>query len=191
MKQWSVLIFVLGLLTLSACNDAKVNAEEEVVPDGAIPIEDFKAMKLELINELEAKVWGEGANPDEKTQRQLLIAYSEWGNNFRDDERTPEYMFQGGRIAMILNKPRRAIELFLGVHDGFPKYEKRIESAYLVGFIYDDMIGDREMARKYYLKVIELYPESTWAESAKALNEQLYMTDDEIIKMFQEKNKAS
>lgn len=188
MKNWKPLILFLLVLGMSACQSAESANEEEKIPDGAIPIEDYKAMKLENIEALEAKVWGENVQADEKSQRQLLIAYSEWGNNFREDERTPEFMFQGGRIAMILNKPRRAIELFLGVHDGFPNYNKRVESAYLVGFIYDDMLGDREMARKYYLKVIELYPESTWAESAKALNDQLYMSDDQIIKMFQEKN---
>lgn len=188
MKKWNPLILFLLVLAMSACLTSESANEDEKIPDGAISIEDYKAMKLENIEALEAKVWGENVQADEKSQRQLLIAYSEWGNNFREDERTPEFMFQGGRIAMILNKPRRAIELFLGVHDGFPNYNKRVESAYLVGFIYDDMLGDREMARKYYLKVIELYPESTWAESAKALNDQLYMSDDQIIQMFQEKN---
>ncbi len=188
MKKWNLLMLFLFALSISACETPDSAIEEQKIPDGAIPIEDYKAMKLENIEALEAKVWGDNVPVDEKAQRQLLVAYSEYGNNFREDERTPEFMFQGGRIAMILNKPRRAIELFLGVHDGFPNYNKRVESAYLVGFIYDDMLGDREMARKYYLKVIELYPESTWAESAKALNDQLYMTDEQIIQMFQEKN---
>lgn len=117
-----------------------------------------------------------------------MVAYSEWGNQFHDHPSTPEYLFQAGRLAMELGRPKKAIAFFTDLHDGFPTFKKRTESAYLVGFVYDNILNDRIMAERAYDKVIELYPDTEWAATAEAMKSQLYMTDDQLIEMLKEKN---
>ncbi len=74
------------------------------------------------------------------------------------------------------------------MHDGFPNYERRVEAAFLIGFIYESVLNDRTRAEEYYTKVVELYPESTWAQEAQSSLKLLYLTDEEKIKMFMEQN---
>ena len=177
------------LVLLVSCTSGDAS-KDTPAPEGGIPIEEFKENKKSLINDLEKQVWGGGQEASDESKRQLLVAYSEWGNYFRDDDATPEYLFQAGRLGVELNRPKRAIELFTEVHDGFPDFDKRIESAYMVGHIYDQMLNDRELASKAYLRVVEFYPESNWALQAQLVNDQLYVSDEEIIKMLEEKNQV-
>ena len=181
-------IFIAVLVLLLASCSTGDPEKDTPSPEGGIPIEEFKQNKQTLIKDLEKEVWTNSLEASDESKRKLLVAYSEWGNYFRDDDSTPEYLFQAGRLAVDLNRPKRAVELFTEVHDGFPDFDKRIESAYMVGHIYDQMLNDRELASKAYLKIVEFYPESKWADQAQMVNDQLYISDEEIIKMLEEKN---
>lgn len=181
------LLMGLMLLFLASCS-AGDSSKDTPAPEGGIPLDEFKENKQSLIKELEKEVWTNSLESSEDSKRKLLVAYSEWANYFRDDKNSPEYLFQAGRLAVDLNRPKRAVELFTEVHDGFPDFNKRIEAAYMVGHIYDEMLNDRELASKAYMKVVEFYPESSWAKQAQLVNDQLYISDEQIIKMLEEKN---
>lgn len=182
------LLVVAFAMFLLACSNGGDASKDTPIPEGAIPIEEFQANKLARIQELEVAVLPDLVNAEDLKKRQLMVAYSEWGNQFHDHPSTPEYLFQAGRLAMELGRPKKAIAFFTDLHDGFPTFKKRTEAAYLVGFIYDNILNDRIMAERAYDKVIELYPDTEWATTAEAMKSQLYMTDDQLIEMLKEKN---
>ncbi len=150
--------------------------------------EDVYTQKKERLVELEAAVKADTGYADAKLRQQLLAAYASFTNQYNQDDMAPEYLFRAGKLANEIGKPRRAIDFLMNAHDGYPTFDKRTEAAFLVGFIYENVLNDREMAQKAYEKVIELYPESSWADDAQASIQLLYLTDQQKIQKFKEQN---
>ncbi|MEO0405702.1 MAG: tetratricopeptide repeat protein [Bacteroidota bacterium] len=188
MRYSSVFVFAIAMgfascLAPDTSEHGDQNAKEEQVD-----VNQLKEDKMSEIANLEEQVW-KTLDADEKTKRQLLVAYKDFSRNYHDDPITPQYLFDAGRLSIELDKPRSAIKLFTDVHDGFPKFSRKIEAAYLVGLTYELQLNDRTMAKKAYAKVIEGYPDTEWAKTAQTMIDQLYMTDEQLIKMYQDMNK--
>ena len=186
--------FVLAALaaTFAACTSNE-NAENPSASPTETPSYDAeyvsnKKAKLEQIAELEKDVEAETTGQDLKLRKQLLVSYADYANYHHEEPEVPEFLFRSAKLAVEIGKPRKAIEHLINLHDGYPNYERRTEAAFMVGFIYESVLNDRIKAEEYYNKVVELYPESTWAEDAKASLKLLYLTDEEKIKMFMEQN---
>lgn len=173
------------VFALTSCGDS-TSTEAAEAPSATTSKEELYTQKKEKLVALEAAVKADETYADVKQRQQLLALYAEFTNQYHQDEMAAEYLFRAGKLANEIGKPRRAIEFLMNAHDGYPKFDKRTEAAFLVGFIYENVLNDREMAQKAYEKVIELYPESSWAADAKASIALLYLTDDQKIKKFKE-----
>jgi TolA-binding protein len=53
------------------------------------------------------------------------------------------------------------------IHDHYANYDKRSVCAFLVGFIAEVELNDREQAKKTYQQVIEVHPDSDAAKWAR------------------------
>lgn len=185
MKNYLILCCLTVLLAACGGNDhpadqAENSKKEELKSD--------PAAKKRQISDLERAVESDQTGEDLKLRQKLLVAYADFVNFHNDDENSAEYLFRAGKLANEIGKPRRAIEYLVNLHDGFPRYERRTEAAFLIGFIYENVLNDREMAEKYYEKVVELYPETQWAEDARLSLQMLYLTDEEKIQKFIKQN---
>jgi hypothetical protein len=58
----------------------------------------------------------------------------------------------------------------------------------LVAFVYDNHLHLPSKATTQYNKVIELYPESPWAEQSRQALRLVGKTDEEILQFLKEKN---
>lgn len=185
----SITVIFVSLLIVTSCvtegSDAKKG--DDNVSAQVMILEDVE-QKLERIEELERKVSDDQQIQDFASRKKLMVAYSVFVNNHRDNPRTPEYLFRAGKLANEIGKHRKAIDYLTQVHDGFPSFDKRAESAFLVGFIYEHMLNDREMAQRTYEAVIDNYPDTQWAADAKASIDLLYLTDKQKIQKFKEQN---
>jgi tetratricopeptide (TPR) repeat protein len=175
-------------VALAACGDSSDTQGKGDVKDAEYRSD--RAAKMKQIEALEAAVKADQSGEDSKVRQQLLVAYADFVNFHHDDENTPEFLFKAAKMAVEVGKPRRAIEYLVNLHDGFPRYERKIEAAFMTAFIYENMLNDRIMAEKYYERVVELYPESNWAEDARVSLQLLYMTDEEKIELFIKKNQV-
>lgn len=128
-------------------------------------------------------------DPDKATLLRLLKAYQEYYNRHSTDTVAGNYLFEAANIAQKLDKHQKAIELFTNFHDGFPKSSRCDKAAYNIAYIYDEKLNDKKNAELYYNKVIELYPNSMWAGEARAALKILNMSDEELIRYLEEKNK--
>lgn len=181
------LLFVL-IIALAACGDSHPAGQAE---NSAKASTQEAADKIAAIADLEAQVQADSSGQNLRVRQQLLVAYADFINFHNSEEMTPEYLFRSAKVSNEIGKPRKAIEHLINLHDGFPTYPRRTEAAFLIAFLHENMLNDREMAEKYYEKVVELYPESTWAEDAKASLKLLYLTDEEKIQKFIEQNQAN
>lgn len=179
----NIALVFLAIAFLLSCSQSADNSEVSKSPSAE--------EKKQVIAELEAKVEADSLRADFNARKQLLNRYAEFSNEFREEELTPEYLFRAAKLAIEMGMSKRAVEYLTNLHDGFPKYERKIEAAFLVGFIYENMLNDRELAQKAYEKVVELYPESSWAADAKASINLLYLTDEQKIEKFIKQNQEN
>ena len=187
MNKYLSLLFLIFLFACGGSDEGGMDSTSNSVEE--LRSEQAKVAQ-EKLSALEEQVEADTARADFQVRQKLLVAYANYANNFNDDPLTPEYLFRAAKLANEMGKSRRAIEYLINLHDGFPTYGKRTEAAFLVGFIYENVLNDRIRAQEAYEKVIEFYPESTWASEAQASIELLYLTDEEKIAKFKKQNQA-
>lgn len=179
MMIWAIV--VAGFL--AACNGDSPN-------EGQVD-QETKDSLLIVIDGLEARAFAETVRMDKTVGNQLMKEYINYSNQFHNDSLSSEYLFKAGGIARNLKKFRKAIEIYQNVHDGFPNYHQRTEAMFLIAFIYDNDLNDRERAKEHYELVIDTYPEHKFAQDAAARLETLHMTDDQLIEYFEQKNQET
>ena len=82
----------------------------------------------------------------------------------------PTYHMKAAAIARnIPGKALMAIEEYSEVYKKYPKYTLAPQAQFLVGFTFDQALGDGERARKAYIKFIEDWPEHPLATQARDL----------------------
>lgn len=173
MKQY--LIGMLAIFIVAGC-------AEKTTPN------DPSVLLRERITRLE-RMLGEDKDMVLRDSAQaLLIAYQDYYNRNMQDTATASLVLKGARLAEGLGKYNKAIELLVTYHDMYKLAPLRDMALYRVGYIYDEHLQEKKNAEFYYGKVIELYPASSWAGDAQAALGMLNMSDEEIIKMLEQKN---
>lgn len=113
------------------------------------------------------------------------IAYAERN---KDQMVAAEMLFEAATSARTAQKYNMAIQLYKDVIRDYPTFEKIADAKFVIAFIYDEDLNNKDAAKKAYLDLIQSHPSHPFAKEAKFLIEQLYMTDAEIIEMLEKKN---
>ena len=150
--------------------------------------QDPKNAQIKAIEEKEKQLYG---NPefDKKQGFQLVDAYINFSNQYIDDTLSAVYLYKAGEIAMNLMAGSQAILYFDKVISNFPSFSKVPECVFLKAFIFENQLNDLVNAEKYYNEFINQYPNHILAKDAKASLEYLGKSPEELVKIFQEKNK--
>lgn len=172
-------------LIISSCGDA-----DSGNPVGAPNNSDLKAELQGRIDQLSGTLFDEEGNFKKLEAGQLLAVYIDYTNAFHEDTKTCEYRLQAAELAQTLERYRQAIELYRNVNEGCPDFQFAPQSVFMIAVIHQDFMNDREGAKKYYEEFIRLYPDHELTKDAMARINTLYMTDEEIVRMFEEKLKS-
>lgn len=178
MKTSYYISFLLGVLLLVACGE-NVSPEEK----------ERRSMETR-ISQLEKFIDADAEMVHRDSAQSLLIAYQDYYNKFRNDTLAPGYLLRAARIAEGTARYSKAIELLINYHDGYRTAADRDFVLYRVGFINDEHLGNKDAAEYYYNKVIELYPDSKWADEAKNALVILRLTPEELIRFLEQKNQS-
>ena len=189
MKRWIISVCMLAAITLASCSNDGSGANKEDSTTLATAEDPSKAvdpLMLE-IRSMEARTRKDTVM-DRAAGLRLLRAYQDYYNKHPQDTAALNYIFEAGRVAVSLEKFEKAVELFANFHDGSVNRVRRAEAAYLVAFVYDNHLHLPSKATTQYNKVIELYPESPWAEQSRQALRLVGKTDEEILQFLKEKN---
>ncbi|MDD3875538.1 MAG: tetratricopeptide repeat protein [Bacteroidales bacterium] len=144
---------------------------------------------LERIADLENLIKADSLQmPDKVKVTELINSYDEFAQNFPDNEKTPEFLFNAGKYAMSYNMSEKAIGFFDKIITNYPQYEKHADSFFLKGFVYDSQLSNIPMAKATYEAFIEAYPDHDLAIEAGYLIELLGKPMEEIIAGFEAQN---
>ena len=125
------------------------------------------------IEQLEEQLFAQDGNAvQDDIRAELMRAYAAFANACHDADETPEMLFRRADLLRSAGRFQEAMTQLRDVHDHYGEYEKRSVCAFLVGFIAEVELNDREQARKTYEQVIEVHPNSeaaTWARQSLEL----------------------
>lgn len=178
MKQ--VVYLMLGVLILGgACNRTNNNsseAEKQVIKSKVDSLETLLFEKIERHHE--------------GISKELKTAYLEYSGKYPDDELTPEYYFRAANMARALKNYPEALDIYRVIVKDYPDFEHHVESHFMIALVYDNDLKDKFNAKRVYNEVAEKYPNHKFGQDAKLiLDTYIEMTDEELIKYLEEKNK--
>ena len=173
MKKFFYLVYSVCLMT--SCATGEIDVKELSCEEHADYI--FKKENAFL----------EAGYPADQVQN-LLRLYANFANYCRTDSLTPEFLMRRADLLKGDGKIRAAIKQFKDIHDGYPSFSRKVDCAFIAAFLYETELNDKEMAKKLYLQVIELYPDSHLADDAKLSIEHLRETPAEMIERLRNGN---
>ena len=132
-----------------------------------------------------------GPVPDPVARQELTRAYAEFANACHEDSLTAEFLFRRADLLRSAGKFAEAVAQLRDVHDHFPNYPNRARCAFLVAFINEVELMDRELAKAGYEQVLLLYPGTEEAAMAEQILSAWGMSDEELVRTFRNDGEPS
>ena len=121
---------------------------------------------LREIKRLEAEAFV-GDSLREDIGRQLMVLYADFSRLEADHPFVPEALFRRADLLIAAKKYEHALLQLRNLHDGYPNFEKRARCAFLVAYVCDVNLKDKERARRAYEDVIVLHPKTFESQLAQ------------------------
>ncbi len=147
---------------------------------------------IEYIKNLESKTFSPNVvKLDTKLANELINAYEKFNKDYPDDTLSANYLFKAGEISMSMNDGKKALLFFEMYMKQYPEFKKAAHCLFLQGFVYETHLKDTATARKKYMHFLEKYPTHELVKDASASIELLGKSPEEIIKLFEERQKQA
>lgn len=143
------------------------------------------------IDVLEKSLYEDTVAMDQEKATELMEAYAMYASKHPDQERSADYMFKAGELAMGLNRSLDAIKYFSITYGRYANYDKRPYALFLKAFVLENQVNDYEQATQVYQTFIEEYPDHPMYDDAKYSIENMGKTPEELIKEFEAKQKET
>jgi len=163
-----MLVFFAGTLLMVSCGSSNEKLQSEI-----------KSLEDSLFADATKMI-------NSKLAQELISKYVEYADGYPDDAKTPATLFKAGDMAMNLNMAQPAIQIFDRIMNDYPDYEKSPQCLFLKGYIYENDLGDLEMARQIYEEFLVKYPDDEFADDAEISIKNLGKTPEELIREFEQ-----
>ena len=122
---------------------------------------------------------------------QAIKAFYEFSANCKTDTLAPVFLIKAGQIAQSVKKYTQPQAFFTKCIDEFPNFKSRGAAMFLLAQLYDDafILNNESEARTIYHQILREYPNTSYANDAKACIQNLGKSDEQLIQEFLKKNK--
>lgn len=173
---------IFSLIILSALFSCNRNSEVKFTKENLLDSINAKETELKKLEVL---------MPNNTMGFEMIKLYKQFADSFPNEKSAPGYLFQAANVSIGVAQYAQAISFLERIQSHFPEYEKSAEALFLMAFIYDNHLNQKGRASEVYEQVIEKYPQHKFAAEAKEVIKTLSMSDEELIKMFKEKEKET
>ena len=183
-------LLILALLGafLFSCNEGVEKEPEVVKKEKEWNRDDYEKEKSEIIG-LEDTLIKMGPDPNAKAYSQeLLLKTVEFADNYPGDEQAPDFLFMAARAANGLGQYTKSIKIINRIIRKYDNYDRLVEIYFLKAFTYDEDLNKKAEAKKVYVEIMQKFPNDPLAKESKILLENLYLSDEELIKKYQSQN---
>lgn len=120
-----------------------------------------------------------------------LVAFNSYSTFCLKDSLAPVFLLKGAQVAQSIGKYVDAETMLRKCAYDFPRFENRGAALFLLAQLYDDgkMLNNEAEAKTIYEKIIKEFPQTPYANDAKACLANLGKTDEQIIQEFMKKSK--
>jgi len=128
----------------------------------------------------------EAAAADSSTQNQAIQQFTAFLERYPQHEQAPKALKQLAMIAQQRGDMRGAISYYERLLRNYSSSDHGDEAQFMIAFIYEEYLQDVEQARLAYQRVIDNYPDSELAVSARRLLPNVGRDPEEWVE-FQDK----
>ena len=130
---------------------------------------------------------------NEQSARKAIEAFTDFAFYCHSDTMSPIYLIKTAQVARAINAIPQAKMALDRCIETYLNSTHRAAALFLLAQLYDEpgYLNDENEARRLYNQVINEYPKSDWAMSAKGAIAFIGKTDAEIVKEFEKKQKKS
>lgn len=174
MKKLALSFLVIGFL--GGCNpNTPPTSESDIV--------------IAKIDSLESILFTESEKPADKAAGMDLVkSYAKYYRLAKDkDSLSIDMLFKAGEVSMGIGQGNLAVKYFKMIGDDHKDFYKAPEALFLAGFCEENVNKDTADARRFYELFMNRYPDHKLAEDAKFSIENMEMSDEDLIRMFQRK----
>jgi hypothetical protein len=177
MRTLAATLLAIGLI--SACGTKTVEQSES----------DLVKTK---IDSLEAILFAESEKPaDHAAGMDLVKSYAKFYRiTDGEDSLAVDMLFKAGEVSMGIGQGNLAVKYFKMISDDHQDFYKAPEALFLAGFCEENVNKDTADARRFYELFVNRYPDHKLAEDAKFSIQNMKLSDEELIRMFEEKLKT-
>lgn len=118
-----------------------------------------------------------------------LKEYASFTEKFPEDNRSEEFLYKAAELANSMGKTAVALDYYHSFCEKFPQSKKAPYALFLQAFIYENQLKNLDRARELYTSFLSSYPDHELAKDARFSLDNLGKSEEELIKMFEEKNK--
>jgi hypothetical protein len=122
-----------------------------------------------------------------------ITAFTDFAYHCNSDTITPIYLIKTAQIAQAINNTPQAQVVLEKCISDYPNFKDRAAAIFLLAQLYDETVylNNEDEARRLYQKIIDEYPKSDWATSAKGAIQFIGKTDQQILQELKGKNKKT
>lgn len=124
---------------------------------------------------------------DTAIANKLTSAYIEYVELHPDDSISPFYLSRAADIFKeIPGRTLKCINIYNQVLTSYPESPLAARSVFMIGYVFDDKLKDKERAIKSYSHFIESYPDHVLKEDATLLRSMLQdtLSEEEMVKSW-------
>lgn len=182
LKSAALLLFA-GLLFACGAKEEKTDTvqEKKVIPLGKLNLDNL----LAEIKKREEAIREDTIKMDKLKAKELMDAYAAFQEKFNNRDKSAEYLFKAGELAMGLNLTALSIKYLDKVYNEYPKYEKRPYALFLKAFVLENQANSYDEARKNYELFIQQYPGHEMADDAEYSIKNMGKSPEELIREFE------
>lgn len=192
--QFSALVFVSGLFYLfSACSEkpaekpivAKKDTEKRRDPHNfQSDCRELLAKARELDSTLQVQLQAETG-----LGNLAIAAFTDYAYYCDNDSLSPVYLIKSAQVARAIGNVPQAQKSLQYCIDTYRNTRERPAAIFLLAQLHEEKtyLNDRDEAQRLYQQVMDEYPESDWAKSAKGAMAMMGKSDEEIIRFLKGK----
>ncbi|MBL7932370.1 MAG: tetratricopeptide repeat protein [Bacteroidia bacterium] len=130
---------------------------------------------------------------NEQSARKAIEAFTDFAFYCHSDSMSPIYLIKTAQVARAINSIPQAKMALDRCVETYLNSPHRPAALFLLAQLYDEpgYLNDDNEARRLYNQIINEYPKSDWAQSAKGALNFIGKSDEDILKEFEKKNKSS
>lgn len=120
-----------------------------------------------------------------------IKAFTDFAFYCQTDSLSPVFLIKTAQVARAINNIPQAKLVLDRCIETYPSFSNRPAAMFLLAQLYDEdnYLNNEYEAERIYKQIIDEYPKSDWALSARGAIQFLGKTDEEMVKAFKKKKK--